>query len=217
MDRRFARCGRRALLALAAAAFLLAPGARHALAAGATADATAVVQDLTEQTWAVLQQEGLDERQRVRQLAAVLSSRTDVRLLSRLALGRNWQRLNAEQQARYEELFGKVVIHGLARRLDTYVNGVSGALDDHFEIVSSQPAGGDDVLVRTTVQPPRGNAVHVDWRLRPAEQGPVIIDLIIEGASLLVAQRSEFASVIERSDVDGLLGELQARAGATGS
>ncbi len=41
----------------------------------------------------------------------------------------------------------------------------------------------------------------------------MILDLVIEGASLLVTQRSEFASVIERSDVDGLLAELSARAG----
>jgi ABC-type transporter MlaC component len=40
----------------------------------------------------------------------------------------------------------------------------------------------------------------------------VIIDLIVQGASLLVSQRSEFAAVIERSNLDGLLAELRARA-----
>jgi ABC-type transporter MlaC component len=39
----------------------------------------------------------------------------------------------------------------------------------------------------------------------------VIIDLIVEGISLLVTQRSEFAAVLERSGVDGLLAELRAR------
>jgi phospholipid transport system substrate-binding protein len=46
-------------------------------------------------------------------------------------------------------------------------------------------------------------------RERPGE--PVIIDLIVEGISLLVTQRSEFAAVLERSGVDGLLTELRAR------
>ena len=45
---------------------------------------------------------------------------------------------------------------------------------------------------------------------------PVIIDLIVEGVSLLVTQRSEFAAVIERSDMDGLLAELRARASSDG-
>jgi ABC-type transporter MlaC component len=39
----------------------------------------------------------------------------------------------------------------------------------------------------------------------------VVIDLIIEGISLLVTQRSEFAAVLERAGVDGLLAELNAR------
>ena len=217
MDRHLVRVSRRALLGLAAAALLLAPAARQAVADTPTAGAAAVVQELTEEIWAVLQRDDLGQPQRIDQLAAVIVARTDVALLSRLALGRNWQRLVAALLARYELLFGEVVMRTLARRLDSYVNGVSGALEDHFEIVASQPAGGDDVLVRTTVLPPRGQAVHVDWRLRDAGQGPVIIDLIIEGASLLVAQRSEFATVIERADIDGLLGELEARAGPAGS
>jgi phospholipid transport system substrate-binding protein len=67
------------------------------------------------------------------------------------------------------------------------------------------------------VRTPQGDVLDVDWRLRARDDRPLIIDLIIEGASLLVAQRSEFTTVIERSDVDGLLAELSARAGSTDS
>jgi phospholipid transport system substrate-binding protein len=62
-----------------------------------------------------------------------------------------------------------------------------------------------------------GGALAVDWRLRDGGGGPVVIDVIIEGVSLLVSQRSEFAAVIERSDMEGLLAELQARAGSARS
>ena len=150
------------------------------------------------------------------ELGELLQSHTDVGLLSRLALGRHWQRLDEQQQARYQQLFGQVVIGSLARRLDQYVSGAGGTLDDHLQFLSSQPVGKDDVLVRTKVRTQQGDVVAVDWRLRSRER-PVILDLVIEGASLLVAQRSEFASVIERGDVDGLLTELSARAGAAGS
>ena len=65
--------------------------------------------------------------------------------------------------------------------------------------------------------PTNGQPLALDWRLRAGDSGPVIIDLIVEGASLLVSQRSEFAAVIERQDIDGLLAELRARAGPTSS
>ena len=48
----------------------------------------------------------------------------------------------------------------------------------------------------------------LDWRVREGDAGAVIIDVIVEGASLLVSQRSEFAAVIERYDLNGLLAEL---------
>jgi phospholipid transport system substrate-binding protein len=67
------------------------------------------------------------------------------------------------------------------------------------------------------VRPQSGDVLAVDWRLREGPDGPVVIDLIIEGVSLLVSQRSEFAAVIERSNMDGLLAELRARAGSTES
>jgi len=67
------------------------------------------------------------------------------------------------------------------------------------------------------VQPQSGDSLSVDWRLREGDDGPVIIDVIIEGVSLLVSQRSEFAAVIERSNMEGLLAELQARADSTSS
>ena len=65
--------------------------------------------------------------------------------------------------------------------------------------------------MQSRVLPPGSQPLRVDWRLRDRPEGPVVIDLIIEGISLLVTQRSEFAAVLERAGVDGLLAELNAR------
>jgi ABC-type transporter MlaC component len=108
-------------------------------------------------------------------------------------------------------------MRNFASRLNLYAKDSHGRLEDHFTITSSAPAGKQDVLVRSRVRPQSGDMLAVDWRLREGADGPVIIDLIIGGVSLLVSQRSEFAAVIERSDMEGLLAELQARASSTKS
>ena len=216
MDRLPLRLGRRALLVMAAAAALPLLAVPAGSAEPATAAAEALVRDLAEGAWTLLHRTDLDQQQRLDQLVQLLEAKTDVPLLGRLALGRHWQRLSAQQQERYEQLFRKVVMGSLARRLDQYVSGAAGTVDDYLQFVTSQPAGKDDVLVRTRVRTQQGDVVAVDWRLRGRDQ-PVILDLVIEGASLLVTQRSEFATVIERSDVDGLLAELSARAGSADS
>jgi phospholipid transport system substrate-binding protein len=205
---------RRLLLATAGLALLtlLALSPRSAPAAAAPMSAQVVIKDLAEQAWQLLHRKDLDQRQRIDQLTQLLSSNTDVPLLSRLVLGRYWRELNESQQAGYEELFRAVVMRNLARRLDQYANGASGPLDQHFRVVGEQPAGGNDIMVRTKVLTEAGDNLNVDWRLRARDDRPVIIDMIVQGASLLVSQRSEFAAVIERSNVEGLLAELKARA-----
>ncbi|MCE3246982.1 MAG: putative toluene tolerance transporter [Geminicoccaceae bacterium] len=206
------RLDRRRLLALALAAAAMPLGYNAAFAGTPAARAEAVVGELAGEVWGLFRSGDLDPRTRLERLTGLLQSKTDVALLSRLVLGQHWQRLTEAQQARYRELFGQVVLRNLAKRLNQYASGATGPLEQHFRMTGSQAVGKQDVLVRSTVTTPAGDTVDVDWRLRDAAQGPVIIDLIIEGISLLVSQRSEFAAVIERSDMEGLLTELQARA-----
>lgn len=211
------RLSRRRLLAASVGLTVASLSDGPVLADASPAGAEAMVRDLAGRAWALLHRSDLDQRQRIEELTRLLTSKTDVALLSRLVLGRYWQQLTEAQRAGYQELFEAVVMHNLARRLDQYANGAQGPLDQHFRILSSQPTGKEDVLVRTKVLTEQGESLDVDWRLRLRADRPVIIDLIVQGASLLVSQRSEFAAVIERSSVDGLLAELRARAQATES
>jgi phospholipid transport system substrate-binding protein len=212
MARALVRLGRRQILAIVAG--FAALGAAITPAFGQIQDTAAaqVVQGLVEDIWTTLRRDDDDQNRRVDELMAVLDARTDVALISRLALGRHWSRLPESQRQDYQALFRDVVIRSMARRLSTYAEDAKAPLEERFRIVSSAPVGERDVLVRSKVFPSRGQPLNLDWRLRTEGSGPVIIDLIIEGASLLVAQRSEFAAVIERGDLDGLLAELRARA-----
>jgi phospholipid transport system substrate-binding protein len=193
------------------------PAGRAVRAEISPSDAEAVVSTLAAEVWSTFGRDDLDDQQRIDILATQLVAKTDVDLLSRLVLGRYWQQLDDQQRTRYQTLFGDVVMRTLARRLNQFGKDAQGRFEERFTLLSSAPAGKSDVLVRSTVRPQSGDTLSVDWRLRAGDGGPVIIDVIIEGVSLLVSQRSEFAAVIERSDMEGLLTELQARAESTRS
>ncbi|MGI9435065.1 MAG: MlaC/ttg2D family ABC transporter substrate-binding protein [Geminicoccaceae bacterium] len=171
--------------------------------------AEGVVRALANEVWTNVDQEAGPERKE--RLARAITKRTNVDALSRLALGRYWQRLDEAQRAEYQQLFATVVIGDLADRLDAYLGSLSGSLDQHFKITASMSAGKRDVLVRSKVMPDRGQPISVDWRLRRFDTDPVILDLVIEGVSLLVSQRAEFAAVIERSRIEGLITGLRNR------
>ena len=212
MIRACARFGRRGMLAIAAGFLVLGPLARPTHAATSQPSAEAVVQGLADDIWTTLNSNGVDESTRIDRLMAMLEARTDVNLISRLALGRYWNQLPEVQQKDYQQLFRDVVIRSLARRLNGYAPDAKDSLDERFQILGSASAGQNDILVRSKVFPRDGKPLALDWRLRESGAGPVIIDVIVEGASMLVSQRSEFAAVIERHDLDGLIAELRARA-----
>ena len=58
--------------------------------------------------------------------------------------------------------------------------------------------------------------IRLDWRLTATESGWRVLDIVVEGVSLLVTFRNEFAAVIERhgGQVEGLLMELRQRVAA---
>jgi phospholipid transport system substrate-binding protein len=201
---------RRRLLASAATLLVLPLVARSPRAALSGSAAESVVRRLVEQIWALLGEVGLDEAERER-LLPLIEAQTDLDLLARLALGRHWRVATPAQLEEYRTLYRPFLLQTLAGRLQHVGNTAVGSPAERFQILASRPVGQGDVLVQTRVLPADRPPLRVDWRLRERPAEPVIIDLIVEGISLLVTQRSEFAAVLERAGMDGLLNELRTR------
>jgi phospholipid transport system substrate-binding protein len=153
----------------------------------------------------ILRDARLSDRQKFDHLVALLSGPIDLDLVARLILGRHWRTANEAQRAEYLELFRAFALHTLASRLDVY-----GGQD--FEITGAKVVGRQDALVSTRILS-GGPPLAVDWRVRELDDRSLVaIDVIVEGVSLIVTQRSEFGAVIERQGLDGLLAELRRRA-----
>jgi phospholipid transport system substrate-binding protein len=187
----------------------LVPG-RVARAVPSAAAAEEVVRRLVDQVWQLLAERGVEQVDN-QDLHSVLDEGTDLSLLGRLVLGRYWRQANSRQRTEYLHLFRRYMLQTFIQRLRQYAGTELGHSGARFQIIASRPVGERDVLVQSRVAPPTSQPLRVDWRLRERPGEPVIIDLIVEGISLLVTQRSEFAAVLERSGVDGLLAELRAR------
>jgi phospholipid transport system substrate-binding protein len=142
---------------------------------------------------------------------AAIESQTDLTLLARMTMGRHWRRANARQREAFVETFGHYLLRSFAIRLKRYAGSDLSAARDSFSITGARDVGKNDVIVQSRITPPSGTPLRVDWRLRSQSGRLVIIDLVVEGVSLLVTQRSEFGAVLERAGIDGLITELQRR------
>jgi len=173
-------------------------------------EASAAVTGLIEHILQVIKADQNTPGQEHRLMAAI-ESQTDLSLLARMTMGRYWRRATAEQQNLFVDVFRRYLLHSFTSRLKRYAGADLGSPRERFAIMATQPVGKKDIVVRSRIYPPSGAPLDVDWRLRSRGGRMFIIDLVVEGISLLVTQRSEFGSVLQRIGVDGLISELQAR------
>ena len=136
----------------------------------------------------------------------VLDEGFDLALIGRYAMGRYWRRATQEQRSEYIKLFKDFIVVTYIARLGEY----SG---ETLRVVSSRRDDQDTIVTSEIVMEGRPS-IRVDWRVRnDASDGSEtkIIDVIVEGISMLLTQRDEFASVIQRSggNVEGLLVRLR--------
>jgi phospholipid transport system substrate-binding protein len=188
---------------LALAALLLGGcGAQAAVSAEA---AQQMIESVGVEVLAVLRDPALDNQQKFDRLVALLDGPIDLQIIARLILGRHWRSASEAQQAEYLELFRAFALDNLASRLHVYDG-------QDFEIVGAQAVNERDAVVATRVTGGGRPPLKVDWRVRERDDGDLVaIDVIVEGVSLIVTQRSEFSAVIERRGMDGLLAELRQR------
>lgn len=183
----------------------LVAGGRGARAAVSADAAQAMIENVGVEVLAVLRDRDLDNQQKFDRLVALLDGPIDLELIARLILGRHWRAASEAQQTEYLKLFRAFALDNLASKLQVYDG-------QDFEIVGSQSVNERDAVVQTLVTGGGRAPLKVDWRIRERGDGDLVaIDVIIEGISLIVTQRSEFSAVIERSGMEGLLAELRQR------
>ena len=129
----------------------------------------------------------------------------DVPHVAKFVLGRHWRTATPAQQQAYLSAYGPFLINNYVARLTKYTGQT-------FKITGSQAAG-DAYIVSMKLLDPKGPPILVDYRVRQ-DAGDVfkVIDIVVEGVSLLATQRSEFNSVVSNNGVDFLIQALQKKA-----
>ena len=169
--------------------------------------ATAMIERVGQAFLAVLGPMGQKDELQLERLSGLLKEAIDLDMTGKLILARNWRQASDEQRKTYLDLFRPYALDTLASKIRA--SSAKIPLED-FEIVKGVLVGKKDVLVSTDLFWPGYPPYRLDWRLRSHDGGKLqAIDVMVEGVSMVVAQRAEFASVIERRGFDGLLDQMR--------
>ena len=189
---------------LIACAMLIAVLGVTGIARATINDAAQFINQLGNQAIDTLRATNLTLDQREARFRGLLSQGFDLRFIGRFVLGRYWRGATPDQQNDYIALYGEYLLQIYAARL----GGYSG---ETLTVIGARRANDKDIVVSTRLDRPSGFSIAADWRVRVIDGRYRIIDIAVEGVSMAFTQRSEFASVVKRDGIDGLLAVLRAR------
>ena len=189
-----------ALFAICLTAF-----ATTARADGQTDEATSFIQSMADETITALSDRTMADADRRGIFRDLLRRGFAVELMGRYAVGRSWRSMSSTQRQEYLDLFVEFA-------LGSYADKLSGYSGESVEILKAVAASERDTLVRTQIVSAKGTQpIACDWRVRTVDGKPRVIDVMVEGMSLLVTQRAEFSSVLRKRGIDGLFDLLRER------
>lgn len=136
-------------------------------------------------------------------MTSIINSTVDVDGVGKFCLGRFWRQATPAQQQRYLTIFHEVLVTNITAKLGEY-KGVS------FSLGRERPQD-DQVVVSTTVTRPNNPPTQVDWVIADPSSAPKIVDVVAEGTSLRLTQRSDYASYLmhNNNSIDALITAMQ--------
>jgi phospholipid transport system substrate-binding protein len=176
----------------------LALFARPALAA----DPRAFTDGLGNEVIGILKVHDMAMPEREHRFRELFTRNFDAPAIGRFVLGTYWQKTSPDEQKRYLDLFSDYVAA-------IYAVQFSGYQGETFKTIDTQPITGGDAAVRAEIARPEKPPLHIVFRVRPGGEGYKIVDVSVEGVSLIITKREEFASVLGKEGLGGVMTRMQ--------
>lgn len=135
-------------------------------------------------------------------LHALLGAAFDLKAFARPVVGPYWRAATPAQKDRIVTLLHDHLTDLYADQFADYDGEVIRVADS--KIMDESPS-----VVRTEIVHPERPLRRVDFWVRRTGKTYRVLDVIIEGTSLLVTKRAEFQAVIEGQGIDGLIARLK--------
>jgi phospholipid transport system substrate-binding protein len=176
-----------------------------AAAAPPSAPESAIRQTVDE-AFSVLRDKSLASKERRSERIAVLRTIADRAFdwstMARSSLGAPWRSLDAPTRTRFVDVFKDV----LAAQ---YIDDIDRFRGSEVMTVDGSTREGEDAVVRTTLLTASRERVPIDYRMRLEDGRWRVVDLSIEGVSMVNHFRKTFATALANMTVPQLIEQLR--------
>ena len=144
----------------------------------------------------ILSNDSLSDIERTSSFTELVMSSIDLNLISKFVLSKAWKDASDGQKEAYLIAFKDYFVSSYANKLDQYTG-------EKVDVVGSQEAGKYVIVESNIIREGTDTLkINLKWRLLNKDNQIKIIDLNIEGISLVIAQREEFQSFLANNDYD---------------
>lgn len=171
---------------LASALVLALPGTA---AASAAARAQGVVEKLAAEMTQLINS-GRSEQQLYAEFEQILARYADMPAVAASVLGQPWRGLTDPQKQTFVAAFQRYLSRRYGRQFNEY-------RDARIAVGGARDAGKSGVLVQTAVLRPGKETIGVDWQISERSGTPQVVNLIIEGVSMLANERAEIGAMLD--------------------
>lgn len=123
----------------------------------------------------------------------------DFEAMSKSVLGKNWREASPEQQTQFVSEFRTLLVRTYASAMAKYRNQTI-----EYKPLRAEP-GETRVTVKTQILQPGGPALPVDYTLKLTGDAWKVVDVTIEGVSLVTNYRGQFTNELKQTDMKGLI------------
>jgi phospholipid transport system substrate-binding protein len=147
----------------------------------------------------------LGPRGRYDRIEPVVRRVFDIDYMTRLAVGPQWATLDATQRQQVSQAFQRYIAAIYAERFDSYAG-------ERMHVTGERASSGGPIITSQIIKS-NGEPVNISYLMRNNGGIWQIADVYLDGTiSELATRRSEFASILRSSGINGLIHTLNTKA-----
>ena len=142
-----------------------------------------------------------DKEKRKRELQNLLQEKFDMQLIAKVILGKEVSKsMGKEKLNKFADILETHIVNVYSSQLGTYKG-------QKFSVKNTDIKK-KDAFVYSTIESPEYPVTNIVWRVRERNDILKVIDMQVEGVSLLRTKKNDFAMILQKSGIDGLISIL---------
>ena len=143
-----------------------------------------------------------DKEKRKQELQSLLQEKFAMPFIAKIILGKEINKTISEEKfKKFANIFEVHIVNVYSSQLGTYKG-------QKFTVKNTEIKK-KDAFVYSTIASPDYPTTNIVWRVRDLGKGLKVIDMQVEGVSLLRTKRNDFKMVLDSQGIDGLIIALE--------